>query len=81
MPKGTKGSSLGDEPCQTEMKPKLYIRGGVLLQLGASTYDGGNWAEATQLFTELATAPELADFLTLPAYESIIKKDRVQARM
>jgi hypothetical protein len=51
------------------------------VQIGASKYDGGNWEEARQLFTQLATAPELADFLTLPAYESIIKKDTVQANM
>lgn len=50
-------------------------------RIGASKYDGGNWEEARQLFTQLATAPELADFLTLPAYESIIKKDTVQANM
>jgi malate synthase len=34
--------------------------------------DNGRLDLAAKLFEELATSPELADFLTLPAYESIL---------
>jgi len=50
-------------------------------ELGAAKFDGGNWKEAAQLFGDSATAPDLADFLTLPAYERIILKDTVSSHM
>ena len=38
-------------------------------RLGAETFDKGRWDDARALFTDLALAAELADFLTIPAYE------------
>jgi malate synthase len=52
----------------------------VAAQFGAARYDGGNFKQAAEMFAELATAPELADFLTLPAYDVIVQKDTVQAQ-
>ncbi|HKQ47130.1 MAG TPA: malate synthase A [Phycisphaerae bacterium] len=37
--------------------------------LGASRFDNGCFKRAAELFDRLSTADELADFLTLPAYE------------
>jgi malate synthase len=38
---------------------------------GAERFDKGKFKEATALFDELAAAPELEEFLTLKAYESL----------
>jgi malate synthase len=38
-------------------------------KVGAETFDAGRWDDARTLFTDLALADELADFLTIPAYE------------
>ena len=38
-------------------------------RLGDEAFDRGRWDDARALFTELALADELADFLTIPAYE------------
>jgi malate synthase len=38
-------------------------------KVGAEAYDTGRWDDALKLFTDLALADELADFLTIPAYE------------
>jgi malate synthase len=35
---------------------------------GDEAYASGHYEQAGQIFERLATAPELADFLTLPAY-------------
>ena len=51
-----------------------------VVQVGAARYDGGNFKQAAAMFAELATAPALADFLTLPAYDVIVKKDTVEAQ-
>ncbi len=51
-----------------------------VVQMGAARFDGGNFKQAAAMFAELATAPELADFLTLPAYDVIVKKDTVEAQ-
>jgi malate synthase len=40
--------------------------------LGDARFNGGRFEEARRLFEELATAEELADFLTVPAYEILI---------
>jgi malate synthase len=42
--------------------------------LGEARFDGGRFEEARRLFEELATAEELADFLTIPAYEVLIAR-------
>ncbi len=39
------------------------------------SFQGGRFDLAAQLFRELVTAPELADFLTLPAYDHLIALD------
>ena len=51
------------------------------LQLGSAKFDGGNWREAAQLFSEMATAEQCPDFLTLPAYDAICRKDTVTSKM
>jgi len=38
-------------------------------ELAAIPAEGGRWADARALFTEMALADDLADFLTIPAYE------------
>jgi malate synthase len=37
--------------------------------LVSETGDGGRWADARALFEEVALSEDLAEFLTLPAYE------------
>jgi malate synthase len=44
-------------------------------EVGAVRFDQGHFAEAGTLFVQLATSPELADFLTLPAYEMLVKSE------
>ncbi|HOA74529.1 MAG TPA: malate synthase A [Phycisphaerae bacterium] len=39
--------------------------------LGSTAYDAGKFELASQLFDRLSTSTELADFLTLPAYEHL----------
>ena len=40
--------------------------------VGAGAYDGGRYQDAAGLFLQLIEADELADFLTLPAYQKIV---------
>ena len=47
----------------------LVGQGNVLNNLGIEAYFEGRWDDALKLFTGLALADELADFLTIPAYE------------
>jgi malate synthase len=42
-------------------------------EVGAARFEQGRFEEARALFVEVATSPELADFLTLPAYEMLVK--------
>jgi hypothetical protein len=51
------------------------------LQLGAAKFDKGNWREAAALFGDMATAEQCPDFLTLPAYDAICRKDTVTSKM
>jgi len=39
--------------------------------LGAARYDGGHFADAIEVFMDVATAPDFIDFLTLPAYQRV----------
>ncbi len=48
-----------------------FIR--VRAEVGAELFDKGRFEEARALFTRVATSPDLADFLTLPAYEILVK--------
>jgi malate synthase len=40
-------------------------------QFGTERFDGGRFASAVTLFTNLALSTEFTDFLTLPAYEQM----------
>ena len=40
-------------------------------RLGDAAFDAGRYATAATLFDQLITAPELPDFLTLPAYDAL----------
>jgi len=42
------------------------------ISLGEARFASGRFEEARRLFEDLATADELADFLTIPAYEMLI---------
>jgi malate synthase len=42
---------------------------GIRQEIGAARYDGGHFARASQIFTDMAKAEPFIDFLTLPAYE------------
>ena len=44
--------------------------------LGAEAFDAGDWAEARRLFVESALSEEFPDFLTLPAYQSVLASER-----
>lgn len=57
------------------------IQCGVRIQVGEQRFSTGNFIEAAQMFGDFATAPELADFLTLAAYDVIVLKDLVQPKM
>jgi malate synthase len=39
--------------------------------VGEKAFDGGRFAEATKLFSEMSLAPTFEEFLTLPAYRLI----------
>ncbi|MGE0787799.1 MAG: malate synthase A [Sandaracinaceae bacterium] len=41
-------------------------------EIGESAYDAGEFAAASELFVEVATAEPMVEFLTLPAYERIV---------
>ncbi len=40
-------------------------------QIGAERFGAGRFGEAANLFRTLCTQPELEEFLTIPAYESL----------
>jgi malate synthase len=44
-------------------------------EVGEARFETGNFTAAQRLFERLATADEMADFLTLPAYEQILTLD------
>lgn len=48
--------------------------GTIQSEVGAERFNAGRYDEALELFLELATAPECADFLTLPAYERLVAR-------
>jgi malate synthase len=47
---------------------------GLRRELGEARFAGGRFDEATELFVALATSPEFAEFLTLPAYERLVSE-------
>ena len=42
-------------------------------EVGPTRFDRGRFEEARALFEQVATSDELQDFLTLPAYEILLK--------
>jgi malate synthase len=42
-------------------------------EVGAARFEGGRFEEARALFAAVATSEPLQDFLTLPAYEMLVK--------
>jgi malate synthase len=38
-------------------------------RIGDDTFDQGRWDDARSIFADMSLADELADFLTIPAYE------------
>jgi malate synthase len=57
------------------LTPELYDQflkeelDGIRQEIGAERYDSGHFAQASQIFTEMAKAEPFVEFLTLPAYE------------
>jgi malate synthase len=43
-------------------------------EVGPARFDQGHFGEARALFESVATSDELAEFLTLPAYEMLVKR-------
>jgi malate synthase len=48
--------------------------GRVRQEVGAKRFDSGRFEDARTLFTQVATSDQLQDFLTLPAYEILVKR-------
>jgi malate synthase len=46
-----------------------------LLDEEMAAFGGGRFAEARAIFEELSTSAELAEFLTLPAYEALLASE------
>jgi malate synthase len=44
-------------------------------EVGSPRFKAGRFEEARALFVQVATSPELVDFLTLPAYEILVNQD------
>jgi malate synthase len=58
-------------PLVEQLIDEEYLR--VRDEVGAARFDRGRFDEARALFTQVATSAELQDFLTLPAYEMLVK--------
>jgi malate synthase len=46
-------------------------------ELGGARFDRGQFDRARELFVQVATSDELEEFLTLPAYNELVKKEQV----
>jgi malate synthase len=44
-------------------------------EVGDARYDGGKFADAAKLFERLSLEPEFIEFLTLPAYDLLLKEE------
>ena len=68
-------STLTDGPCKVTAKLYEDLLGQELLriekEIGGARYQGGRFAEATKLFSEMSKNVVFAEFLTLPAYEAL----------
>ena len=73
------GATLDDG---RRVTPALYARmrdeelGRLRARLGEDTWRSGRFERAAALFDALATSRELADFLTIPAYEELIESEQ-----
>ncbi len=47
-------------------------------ELGEERWSRGHFPEAIRLFHEFSTSRELADFLTIAAYDAVVKTDCVK---
>jgi hypothetical protein len=47
-------------------------------ELGEQRWNRGHFAQAIRLFHEFSTSRELADFLTIAAYDAIVENDSVK---
>jgi hypothetical protein len=47
--------------------------------VGEAAWAAGRFGRAAALFDSLTTAPELADFLTIPAYEELVRDELVKS--
>ena len=48
---------------------------GIRRQVGDETWNAGRYARAAEIFDDLATASDLADFLTIPAYDELLRNE------
>jgi malate synthase len=67
------------------LTPALYAEirdqelAGIRGHVGEAAWAAGRFGRAAALFDSLTTAPELADFLTIPAYEELVRDELVKS--
>jgi len=66
---GDGGPVIDAELCRRLIEEELAK---IEAMVGAETFAAGKYREAAEMFHEMITAEEFADFLTLPAYERVI---------
>ena len=47
-------------------------------ELGESRWNRGHFPEAIKLFHQFSTSSQLADFLTIAAYDAVVERDSVK---
>ena len=47
-------------------------------ELGEARWNRGHFPEAIKLFHQFSTSSELADFLTIAAYDAVVERDSVK---
>jgi malate synthase len=76
------GARLDDDRTLT---PALYAEirdqelAGIREHVGEAAWATGRFARAAAIFDSLTAAPELADFLTIPAYEELVRDELVKS--
>ncbi len=64
------------------LTPALYAEirdqelAGIRAHAGEAAWAAGRYPRAAEIFDALTTAPELADFLTIPAYDELVKSEQ-----
>jgi len=71
------GASLDGEPLSAERFRRVLAEEleRVRAEIGAERFDAGRFPEARALFERVAAAPEFEEFLTLAAYEALVRRD------